>query len=254
MLQFLKKLALDAGRICLEGSEHLSADDVEFKNPRDLVTVVDKRVEKYIVAEIKKVHPDHGIIGEETGRTETGSDCWWIIDPIDGTTSFVHGQPYYAVSIAFRQGGELKAGVVHAPALGQLFSAEKGQGAWLNERRIQVSATRQMKESVLGTGFACLRAGLEKNNMLYLNRIMPAIRDIRRCGSAAIDLAYVAAGKFDGFWEMNLNIYDIAAGVLLVTEAGGAVCDCSGGNAYPEEGIVATNGKITNELLGYLVE
>ena len=254
MLQFLKKLALDAGRICLEGSEHLSADDVEFKNPRDLVTVVDKRVEKYIVAEIKKVHPDHGIIGEETGRTETGSDCWWIIDPIDGTTSFVHGQPYYAVSIAFRKGGELKAGVVHAPALGQLFSAEKGQGAWLNERRIQVSATRQMKGSVLGTGFACLRAGLEKNNMLYLNRIMPAIRDIRRCGSAAIDLAYVAAGKFDGFWEMNLNIYDIAAGVLLVTEAGGAVCDFSGGSAYPEAGIVATNGQITNELLGYLVE
>jgi len=254
MLQFLKKLAMEAGQICLEGSEHLSATDVEFKNPRDLVTVVDKRVEKYIIAEIKKVYPDHGIIGEETGRTETESDCYWIIDPIDGTTSFVHGQPYYAVSIAFRKGGELQAGVVHAPALGQLFSAEKGQGTSLNDRRVQVSTTTQMKESVLGTGFACLRAGLEKNNMIYLNRIMPAIRDIRRCGSAAIDLAYVAAGKFDGFWELNLNIYDIAAGVLLVTEAGGDVCDFSGSNAYPEAGIIATNGKITKELLGYLAE
>jgi myo-inositol-1(or 4)-monophosphatase len=254
MIQFLKKIAMDAGRICLEGSEGLSAADVEFKNPRDLVTVIDKKVENYIIAEIKKVYPDHGIIGEETGRTETVSDCWWIIDPIDGTTSFVHGQPYYAVSIAFRKEGELQVGVVHAPALGQLFSAEKGQGTYLNDHKVQVSSTRQMRESVLGTGFACLRANWEKNNMLYLNRIMPAIRDIRRCGSAAIDLAYVAAGKFDGFWELNLNIYDIAAGVLLVTEAGGVVCDFSGGNAFPEAGIVATNGKITNELIGYLAE
>ena len=254
MIKFLKKLAIDAGRMCLEGSEHLSAADVEFKNPKDLVTIVDKKVENFLIDEIKKIHPDHEIIGEETGRTETGSDCCWIIDPIDGTTSFFHGQPYYAVSIAFRKGEELQAGVVHAPALGQLFSAEKGQGAWLNERRVHVSSTTQMKESVLGTGFACLRAGWEKNNMLYLNRIMPAIRDIRRCGSAAIDLAYVAAGKFDGFWELNLNIYDIAAGVLLVHEAGGTVCDFSGGNAYPEAGIVATNGKITRELLDYLVE
>jgi myo-inositol-1(or 4)-monophosphatase len=254
MIEFLQKLAMDAGRICLEGSEYLSAADIEFKNPRDLVTVVDKKVEEYIIAEIKKIYPDHGIIGEETGRTGTESDCCWIIDPIDGTTSFVHGQPYYAVSIAFRKGGALQAGVVHAPALRQLFSAEKGQGTFLNDRRVRVSATMKMRESVLGTGFACLRAGWEKNNMFHLNRIMPAIRDIRRCGSAAIDLAYVAAGKFDGFWELNLNIYDIAAGVLLVTEAGGDVCDFSGGNAYPEAGIVATNGNITNELLGYLAE
>ena len=254
MMDFLKKLATEAGRICLEGSEHLSAADVEFKNPRDLVTVVDKKVEDYIVSEIKKVYPDHGIIGEETGRTETGGDSWWIIDPIDGTTSFFHGQPYYAVSIAFRKGGELLAGVVHAPALGQLFSAEKGKGACLNGRKIQVSSTLRMSESVLGTGFACLRAGWEKNNMAYLNRIMPAIRDIRRCGSAAIDLAYVAAGKFDGFWELNLNIYDIAAGALLVAEAGGTVCDFRGGSAYPEEGIIATNGRITKELMGYLAD
>jgi myo-inositol-1(or 4)-monophosphatase len=254
MIKFIKKLAMDSGRICLEGADHLSASDVEFKNPKDLVTVIDRKVEDYIVSEIKKVYPDHGIIGEETGRTETDGDYWWIIDPIDGTTSFFHGQPYYAVSIAFQKAGALQAGVVYAPGLRQLFSAEKHKGAYLNDRKVQVSSTSRLQESVLGTGFACLRAGWEKNNMVYLNRIMPAIRDIRRCGSAAIDLAYVAAGKFDGFWEMNLNIYDIAAGVLLVTEAGGVVTDFSGGNAYPEAGIIATNGKITGELLDYLTD
>jgi myo-inositol-1(or 4)-monophosphatase len=254
MLQFIQKLATDAGRICLEGSEHLSAADVQFKNPKDLVTVVDRKVEDFLIAEIKKVYPEHSIIGEETGRSETGSRYCWIIDPIDGTTSFFHGQPYYSISIAFMQDTVLTAGVVHAPALGQLFSAEKGKGSLLNGKKIQVSSTALLRESVLGTGFACLRAGWEKNNMLYLNRIMPAIRDIRRCGSAAIDLAYVAAGKFDGFWELNLNIYDIAAGVLLVTEAGGAVCDFAGTDAYPEAGIVATNGRITGELLGYLAD
>ncbi len=252
MIKFIKQLAVNAGRICLEGAQHLTASDVEFKNPKDLVTVVDRQVEDYLIAEIRKVYPDHAFIGEETGRTETGSDCCWIIDPIDGTTSFFHGQPYYAVSIAFARGGQLQAGVVHAPALGQVFGAEKGKGADLNEKRIRVSTTQRMAESVLATGFACLRAGWQKNNMAYLNRIMPAIRDIRRCGSAAVDLAYVASGKYDGFWEMNLNIYDIAAGVLLVAEAGGTVCDFSGGDAYPEKGIMATNGKITEELMSFL--
>ncbi len=254
MINFIKHLATEAGKICLEGSEHLSAADVEFKKPKDLVTVVDKRVEAYLIDEIKKVYPDHAFIGEETGRSETGSDYCWIIDPIDGTTSFVHGQPYYSVSIAFARRGELQAGVVYAPALKQLFCAEKGGGATLNERTIRVSTTEQMEESVLGTGFACLRAGWEKNNLLYLNRIMPSIRDVRRCGSAAVDLAYVAAGKYDGFWELNLNIYDIAAGVLLVVESGGTVCDFSGGSAYPENGIIATNGRITEELMTYFTD
>ncbi len=254
MIDFIKQLAVEAGEICLEGAENLSASDVEFKNPKDLVTVVDKRVENFLIDKIRQVYPDHSFIGEETGRRETGSDYCWIIDPIDGTTSFVHGQPFYAVSIAFAKGDELLVGVVHAPALGQLFSAEKGRGSELNGRSIRVSTTDHMKESVLATGFACLRAGWKKNNMVYLNKIMPWIRDVRRCGSAAVDLAYVAAGKFDGFWELNLNIYDIAAGVLLVREAGGTVCDFTGGGGYPEAGILATNGKITQELIPFLSE
>ncbi len=250
MIRFIKKLAWDAGEICLKESPSLSARDLEFKGTRDLVTVVDKKVEEFIIETILSNFPDHDIIGEETGRTNKGNENCWIIDPIDGTTSFFHGQPYYSVSIAYTRNNISEAGVVYAPALGQLFSAERGGGAWLNgTERLRVSNTDTMINSLLATGFACLRAGTEPNNLHYLSIILPKIRDIRRCGSAAIDLAYVAAGKVDGFWEMDLNIYDIVAGVLLVEEAGGDVFDMKGKTNYPEAGIVATNGKITKKLL-----
>jgi myo-inositol-1(or 4)-monophosphatase len=252
MIEFMKKLAFDAGEICLKESEQLSADDLDFKGTRDLVTVVDRKVEDFIVEAIVGRFPDHDIIGEETGSTDRGSDHCWIIDPIDGTTSYFHRQPFYSVSIAYRKGGKTEAGVVYAPALGQMFTAVRGEGAWLNNSRLAVSGTTEMINAVLATGFACLRAGREPNNLHYLAKILPRIRDIRRCGSAAIDLAYVAAGKVDGFWEMDLNIYDIAAGVLLVEEAGGIVSDMEGGGDYPASGIVATNGKITEDLLGCL--
>ncbi len=255
MIGFLKKLAWEAGEICLQHSPTLSGADLDFKGTRDLVTVVDKKVENHIISAITEKFPDHDIIGEETGATRKGSDSCWIIDPIDGTTSYFHGQPYYSVSIAFQKNGILEAAVVYAPALGQLFSAERGGGAWLNgTQRLKVSQTENMINCLLATGFACLRAGREPNNLLYLSRILPKIRDIRRCGSAAVDMAYVAAGKVDGFWEMDLNIYDIAAGVLLVEEAGGVVSDMNGKKNYPGDGIVATNGRITNDLISYLEE
>lgn len=250
MIQFMKKMAWDAGEICLRESSRLSAKDLEFKGIRDLVTVVDRKVEEFIVKTIKNNFPRHDVIGEETGKTDRGDESCWIIDPIDGTTSYFHGQPYYSISIAYIQNGTTEAGVVYAPALGQLFSAEKGGGAWLNgSKKLEVSKTDTMINSVLATGFACIRAGRKQNNLSHLTVILPKIRDIRRCGSAAIDLAYVAAGKLDGFWEMDLNIYDVAAGVLLVEEAGGRVSDLKGMYNYPDAGIVATNGKITQELL-----
>lgn len=250
MIQFMKKMAWDAGEICLRESSHLAASDLEFKSARDLVTVVDRKVEEFIVKTIMDSFPDHDVIGEETGKTDRGNDSCWIIDPIDGTTSYFHGQPYYSVSIAYMRNSTIEAGVVYAPALGQLFTAEKGRGAWLNgSAKLEVSQTDSMINSVLATGFACIRAGRERNNLSYLPVILPKIRDIRRCGSAAIDLAYVAAGKLDGFWEMDLNIYDVAAGVLLVEEAGGKVSDMQGMDNYPTAGIVATNGKITQDLL-----
>lgn len=241
MITFLKNLIFRAGQICLEEQTKLLPQDIEFKNAKDLVTLTDKKVESFLVQAIKSRYPDHDILGEETGRSGMSSRFLWVIDPIDGTTSFVHGQPFYAVSIALQQEGQTILGAVYAPALGQLFHGEKGKGAFLNEVPMQVSGTNQLLESVMATGFACLRAGMEPNNLPYFTKIVPRLRDIRRCGSAAIDLCYVACGKLDGFWEMNLNLYDIAAGVLMVQEAQGKVSDFSNGQDYPEKGIAAAN-------------
>lgn len=252
MLHFIKKLAQEAGNICLAEDRIFSSADVDFKSCRDIVTVVDKKVEAFIIDKIGEFYPGHSIIGEETGVTDTGSAHCWIIDPIDGTTSYFHRQPYYSVSIAYQFEGITHLGVVYAPALGQLFSAEKDGGAYLNDtEKLRVSSTDQLLQSVLATGFACIRADREINNLVYLAEILPKIRDMRRCGSAAIDLAYVAAGKVDGFWEMDLNIYDIAAGVLLVQEAGGKVSDMLGKANYPGDGIVASNPFLFENILEF---
>jgi len=249
---FLKKLITQAGDICIREQNHLNPEDLEFKNPKDLVTVTDKKVESFIIQKIRQQYPDHDILGEETGRSGSSSRFLWIIDPIDGTTSFVHGQPFYAVSIALEQEGELVLGAVYAPVLGQLFHGEKGKGAFLNDAPIQVSNTRRLADAVMATGFACLRAGFKENNLAHFNKIVPALRDIRRYGSAAIDLCYVACGKLDGFWEMNLNVYDIAAGALIVKEAGGNITDFSNGAHYPEQGIVAANSYLHPLLINLL--
>lgn len=255
MIDFIKKLAWDAGEICLQESSGITSENLRFKSERDLVTNVDTKVEEFILAGIKKRFPEHDFIGEETGVDTQGSEHCWIIDPIDGTVSYFHGQPYYSVSIAYQQSGVTKAGAVYAPALGQMFTAERGKGAWLNNKdRLCVSKTDTLINALMATGFACLRAGREPNNLYYLNKILPKIRDIRRCGSAAIDLAYVAAGKVDAFWEMDLNLYDIAAGVLLVEEAGGIVTDMQGGDNYPHSGLVASNGHLAKDLVKMLAE
>ncbi len=251
MIDFLQEILAAAGDLCLSGLAEDLSDELEFKNSKDLVTIVDRRVEDYLVSQIKKRFVGHDIIGEESGVHLSGSDHCWVIDPIDGTTSYFHGQPYFSVSIGLKERGELICGGVYAPAMKQMFLAARGKGATLNGTPIQVSGCNRLINSVLATGFACLRSGWEHNNLHYFNRIMTEIRDVRRCGSAALDLAYVAAGKYDGFWEMNLNDYDVAAGSLLVTEAGGQVCDFNGGKTFPEQGIIATNGRIDAELLPF---
>ncbi|MFH1153626.1 MAG: inositol monophosphatase family protein [Pseudomonadota bacterium] len=250
MIEFLKTLARDAGRLCLEASRRRIT--VEFKSAKDLVTEVDKQVEAFITSSVQRAYPGHDVFGEETGRSHLGSDFCWIIDPIDGTTSFFHKQPFYSVSIAVQNQGKTIAGAVYAPVLDELFWAEKGGGAHLNTISVRVSEAQVLADSVLATGFACLRAGLRDNNLKYFNELLPRIRDIRRYGSAALDLCFVACGRLDGFWEMNLNLYDVAAGALIVTEAGGRVCDFQGGASFPGQGIVATNGGIETELLSYL--
>ncbi len=252
MISFIKNLVLEAGMICLEGQQNLTFHDLEFKSTKDIVTEIDKKVEAFLVKAILARYPDHGVLGEEYGVVQAKSGFKWIIDPIDGTTSFVHRLPFYSISIALEKEGELVLGVVYAPALKQLFYAEKGNGAFVGDIPIHVSETRELDNAVMATGFACLRAGLQNNNLPIFNEIVPKLRDIRRFGSAALDLCYTALGSLDGFWEMNLNVYDIAAGIVILKEAGGVVTDFTGGRQFPEKGIAAANKDLHNELIRIL--
>jgi myo-inositol-1(or 4)-monophosphatase len=249
MIDFVKKIAVSAGKIAIAEFAKSSSLRLDFKSEKDLVTDADRRIEGFIVSEICRKFPEHDIFGEETGKTSKGSEFCWVIDPIDGTTSFVHGQPFFSVSIALQKNGVTVAGVVNAPKLGELFWAEKGAGAFCNRTKIRVSSRDRIGSSVLSTGFACLRSDLKENNLPIFNKILPKLRGIRRYGSAAIDLSYVACGRLEGFWELNLKPYDIAAGVLILQEADGEVCDLRGKQNYPDDGILGTNGKITKEFL-----
>lgn len=253
MLEFIEKIAREAGRIAVEGGTHLTAGQIHAKGtPTDMVTEIDRRVEEFLVDAIRRRYPEHGIFGEETGRT-AGSSTWcWVIDPIDGTTSFIHGFPYYSISIACRKEGRTEAGVVYAPRLGELFRAERGRGAQLNGDTIHVSDCAELKSALMATGFACVRAGIRPDNLDLMPELVRSIQGVRRCGSAALDLCNVAAGRFDGYWEWGLQLYDIAAGVLILEEAGGRITDYSGGEAYPEKGAAATNGPLHEKLLPFL--
>lgn len=240
MFKFLQTLIIEAGSICIQEQAGLDSSHVEYKNAKDLVTKVDRKVEAYIIDRISQRFPDHGIFGEETGKRNQAAQYQWIIDPIDGTTSYIQHHPFYCVSIALYKDNHPFCAGVYAPALNELFVASD-KGAFLNDRKIEVSRTQDMINAVMATGFACLRANLEPNNLAYFNKIVPEIRDVRRFGSAALDLCYVACGRLDGFWEMNLNQYDIAAGAFIVRKAGGIVKDFNGTDQYPQDGIVAAN-------------
>ncbi|MHC4552044.1 MAG: inositol monophosphatase family protein [Planctomycetota bacterium] len=247
MYEFLKQISLEAGNIALAHKARLADVRITRKSAKDLVTEADVAVENYLVEQIKQTYPDHAIVGEETG-THAGTAYRWIIDPIDGTTSFVHDQPFFAISIGLEKDGELHMAAVNAPVLGELFMAERGKGATLNGKPIGVSQRDILSDCVLGTGFACVRSDLEHNNLPYFNAVLPQIRGIRRYGSAAIDLCYTACGRMEGFWELNLKIYDIAAGMLICTEAGGTVTDFSGKTDNLPHEVLATNTKIHNQL------
>ena len=249
MIKFVRKIAVSAGKIAIAEFAKSGSLKLDFKSEKDLVTEADRKVEAFIISEVYKRFPGHDIFGEETGKTGKGSEFCWVIDPIDGTTSFVHGQPFFSVSIALQKNGVTIAGDVNAPKLGELFWAAKGEGAYCNKNKIHVSERDMLVNSVLSTGFACLRSDKKENNLPIFNKILPKLRGVRRYGSAAIDLSYVACGRLEGFWELNLNPYDIAAGVLILQEAGGEVCDLRGKQNYPDDGILATNGKITKEFL-----
>lgn len=248
MKNFLREIILEGGSLSLDYRLRLGELEVTHKSRKDLVSEADVAVEEFLVARIKKRYPDHAILGEESG-SHAGKSGWrWIIDPIDGTTSFLRGQAYYSISIAVEKDGDVVLGAVYAPVLNELFVAEKDAGAFLNDNPISVSNENELIDCIMATGFACMREDLKHNNMSYFAKIMPEISDIRRCGSAAIDLCYVACGKFDGFWELNLNVYDVAAGILIAQEAGGKVTDFSGNAVSDYKEIVCTNGFVHDEL------
>ncbi len=222
---------------------------------RDLLTIADSETEAAIIRTIRERFPTHAVLAEETGADLTESDSWWIIDPVDGTTNYARGFPFFAASVAYWHNGQAALALVEAPRLGERFMAERGGGATLNSRRLQVSDTPDIRRSILATGFSYVRNEVERNNVDNFSRLVLKSHDIRRPGAASLDLAYVAAGRFDGYWEPYLKPWDIAAGCLLVTEAGGRVTDFSGGDDWLfGENAVASNGSVHNELLAELSE
>lgn len=204
---------------------------VSRKGPADFVSQADLKAEKTVMAELSKARPAFGFLVEESG-TKSGQDPdrRWIVDPLDGTTNFLHGLPHWAISIAAEEKGEIVAGVIFNPISNELFWSEKGQGAFLNDRRLRVSSRRTLKDGLLATGMPFLGHGDVPRFQAELNRLMPQVAGIRRYGAAALDLAFVAAGRFDGFWESGLNAWDVAAGILLVREAGGFATEMDGGH------------------------
>ena len=232
-----------------------NAGAVEFKGAIDLVTEMDRLSEQAIVSRIKSAFPGHGILTEESAEEVGHSGRRWIIDPIDGTTNYAHAFPVFCVSIAFEQDGEVKLGVVYNPMLDELFVAEKGRGATLNGNRISVSKTGKLDKSLLATGFPYDIRTSEKNNLDNFARFAVKAQAIRRAGSAALDLCYVACGRFDGFWEMKLRPWDVAAAALMVKEAGGIIT-AFGGDGFSIYGheCLASNALVHEEMLSVLNE
>lgn len=238
------RAARAAGDFLLRTGERLHELRVERKGPNDFVSEADREAERRIVEIIRRAYPDHAILGEEGGaQGDVGSHgARWIIDPLDGTTNYLHGLPWYSVSIALEIKGRLEIGVVYDPNRNELFVAERGKGARLDDRRLRVSQATKLAGTVLGTGFPFKSNQYLDTYTETFKAVSRAGCAIRRAGSAALDLAYVAAGRFDGFWELGLQPWDIAAGVLLIQEAGGAVADIRGGQRYMETGNVVGGG------------
>lgn len=249
----LVPIAREAGALLLTYFDrHIK---IEYKGDVDLVTAADRASEKLIVERLQARWPQHGIVGEEGTRSDTGADYRWFVDPLDGTTNFAHGYPVFCVSIALaRKDDQLEVGILYDPTRDELFAAERRQGATLNGKPIHVSKTAHLAESILGTGFPSHKRHANPNIHFY-QEITLRSHGVRRAGSAALDLANVASGRFDGFWEFNLNPWDTAAGVLIVQEAGGTVTRFDGSPfRLDSKEVLATNGLIHEEVIGNFSE
>jgi len=255
MLNIAIRAARNAGDLILRASEHIDLIKVDNKEQHDFVTEVDRQAEKEIIKTLKTAFPDHSIMAEESGLHE-GNDYTWIIDPLDGTTNFLHGFPHYAVSIALKNKNKLEVGVIYDPIRNELFTASRGEGAMLNNRRIRVSKQHQLAGSLIGTGFP-FKAQQQQYLDAYLNMFKTVCTNtsgIRRTGSAAIDLAYLADGRLDAFWEVDLKPWDIAAGVLMVKEAGGVVTDLNFNDDYLKSGHILAGSYKMHQLMYKLIE
>ncbi|OQW38718.1 MAG: inositol monophosphatase [Proteobacteria bacterium SG_bin4] len=252
MLTIAVKAARRAGSIINQASQNLDLLTVSKKSHSDYVSEVDGAAEAAIIKVLHAAYPDHAILAEESGRQgdHEKSEFLWIIDPLDGTTNFLHGFPKYSVSIALKHKGVLTHAVVYDPNMNELFTASRGTGAFLNDRRIRVSKRTKLEDCLIGTGIPFRDLTHLDAYLAMFKDIVPRTAGIRRPGSAALDLAYVAAGRYDGFWEIGLAPWDMAAGCLLITEAGGLVGDLEGNGTFLESGqIVAGSPKVFTQLL-----
>jgi len=249
MLNIAVKAARRAGNIINRATRNLDLVAFKEKAVNDYVSEVDREAEQAIIRTLREAYPDHAILAEESGASGS-SEHQWIIDPLDGTTNFIHGFPQYAVAIAHKHRGVITQAVIYDPSRNDLFTATRGRGAFLNDQRIRVSKRTHLRSSLIGTGFPFRQLEHVDAYLVILRDMMKGAAGVRRAGSATLDLAYVAAGRLDGFWEFGLSPWDMAAGALLITEAGGLVGDLNGENLYLETGnIVAGNPKVFVELL-----
>jgi myo-inositol-1(or 4)-monophosphatase len=243
----MQAMAREAGSLLMDYfRQHVK---IEYKGDVDLVTVADRKSEALILERIQKQFPGHDVMGEEGTRIETGAEYKWYVDPLDGTTNFAHGYPVFCVSLAVERKGQRVAGVIYDPTRDEMFSAALGGGALLNDKAIHVSATANLAECLIGTGFPSHKR--HKNpNIYFYHQLTLRTHGVRRAGSAALDLCNVASGRYDGFWELNLNPWDTAAGVLIVEESGGRVTDLSGGPfQIASRETLATNGLVHDAIM-----
>ena len=248
-LNIAVRAARSAGNVIIRNLGKLDSLTVHSKSRNDFVSEVDTQAEQEIIHTLRKAFPDHGILAEESGHHD-GDDYQWIIDPLDGTTNFLHGFPQFAVSIALRHKGRLEQGVIYDPLRQELFTATRGAGAMLNDRRIRVTNRKELDGALLGTGFPFKSQQHLDTYLEMFRALFPRTAGIRRAGSAALDLAYVASGRLDGFWEIGLSVWDMAAGILLIQEAGGLCSDFTGGHDFLSNGnLVTANPKLFAEIL-----
>ena len=254
LLNVMVQAAMKAGRSLSRDFGEVQNLQVSLKGPGDYVSQADRKAEDIIFTELAKARPGYSFLMEERG-TVAGDDSQhrWIVDPLDGTTNFLHGIPIFSISIALERQGQLVAAVVYNPAMDELYTAERGGGAFMNDRRLRVAARTKLNDAVVGCGVPHLGRGHHGNFLVELRNVMGEVAGIRRLGSAALDLAYVAAGRMDGYWETGLSAWDIAAGILLMREAGGFVSEPDGGQNMLESGaIVAGNEAIHRAMVKML--